>query len=84
MIPVQSAGGGGPVKKSPVEEGQIIGTEFVRGDYSAFGYGTITYIDKNKKELLAYGHSASDEGNVKLTTFWWLCPFYSTESSPFQ
>lgn len=66
MIPVQAAGGGGPVKKSPVEEGQIIGTEYVRGDYSAFGYGTITYIDKNKKELLAYGHPADGEGNVNM------------------
>lgn len=64
MVPVQAAGGGGPVKKSPIEEGQIIGTEFVRGDYSGFGYGTITYIDGN--ELLAYGHSASGEGNVNL------------------
>lgn len=66
MIPVQAAGGGGPVKKSPVEEGQIIGTEYVRGDYSAFGFGTITYIDKNKKELLAYGHPADGEGNVNI------------------
>lgn len=66
MIPVQAAGGGGPVKKSPVEEGQIIGTEYVRGDYSSFGYGTITYIDKNKKELLAYGHPADGEGNVNI------------------
>lgn len=64
MVPVQAAGGGGPGKKSPVEKGQIIGTEFVRGDYTSFGYGTITYIDGN--ELLAYGHSASGEGNVNL------------------
>lgn len=66
MVPVQAAGGGGPVKKSPVEAGQIIGTEAIRGDVSAFGYGTITYIDKKKKELLAYGHSSFGEGNVSL------------------
>lgn len=66
MVPVQAAGGSGGDRKSPVEEGQIIGTEFVRGDYSAFGYGTITYIDKAKKELLAYGHAAGGEGNVNL------------------
>lgn len=66
MVPVQAAGGNGPIKESPVEEGQIIGTEFTRGDYNAFGYGTITYIDKNKKELLAYGHPADGEGNVNL------------------
>lgn len=66
MMPVQAAGGGAPVKESPVEPGQIIGQEAIRGDVSAFGYGTITYIDKQKKELLAYGHSAFGEGNVNL------------------
>ncbi len=66
MVPVQAAGGGDPMKKSPIEEGQIIGTEAIRGDVSAFGYGTITYIDENKKELLAYGHSSFGEGNVNL------------------
>lgn len=62
--PVQAAGGGGRVKESPVEEGQIIGTELIRGDVSFFGYGTITYVDGN--ELLAYGHGDSQEGNVNL------------------
>ena len=66
MVPVQATGGGSPVKRSPVEPGQIIGTESIRGDISAFGYGTITYIDKKNKELLAYGHSAFGEGNVNL------------------
>lgn len=66
MMPVQAAGGGAPVKESPVEPGQIVGQEAIRGDVSSFGYGTITYIDKQKKELLAYGHSAFGEGNVNL------------------
>lgn len=66
MVPVQAAGGGGPVKESPVEPGQIIGNEVMRGDVSGFGYGTITYIDEKKKELLAYGHPAFGEGNVNL------------------
>ena len=66
MRPVQAAGGGAPVKESPVEPGQIIGQEVIRGDVSSFGYGTITYVDKQKKELLAYGHSAFGEGNVNL------------------
>ncbi|MCY3722371.1 MAG: hypothetical protein OXG97_09145 [Candidatus Poribacteria bacterium] len=64
FTPVQASGGGGPVKESPVEEGQMIGTEYVRGDVSFFGYGTITYVAGN--ELLAYGHSASAEGNVNI------------------
>jgi hypothetical protein len=64
FMPVQAAGGGGPVKESPVEEGQIIGMEMVRGDVSFFGFGTITYVDGD--ELLAFGHSMSAEGNVNL------------------
>ena len=62
--PVQAAGGGSPIKESPIEEGQIIGTELLRGDVSFFGYGTISYVDGN--ELLAYGHGDSVEGNVNI------------------
>ncbi len=64
FTPVQGTGGGSPIKESPVEEGQVIGPEYVRGDVSIFGYGTITYVDGN--ELLAYGHSADGEGNVNI------------------
>lgn len=62
--PVQAVGGGSRIKKSPVEEGQIIGTEYVRGDVSFFGYGTITHVNGN--ELLAYGHFDSAAGNVNI------------------
>ena len=44
FTPVQAAGGGGRIKESPIEKGQIIGTEYVRGDVSFFGYGTITHV----------------------------------------
>ena len=64
LTPVQAAGGGSPIKESPVEGGQIVGTEIVRGDAPLFGYGTITYVDGN--ELLAYGHSGFGEGNVNI------------------
>jgi len=64
FTPVQAAGSGSPVKTSPIEEGQIVGTELARGDFSAFGYGTITYVAGN--ELLAYGHPGFGEGNVNL------------------
>ena len=64
LTPVQAAGGGSPVKESPVEAGQIVGTELVRGDVTFFGYGTITHVDGN--ELLAYGHPGFGEGNVNL------------------
>lgn len=64
LMPLESPGGGSPVKKSPIEQGQIVGVAYARGDYSAFGYGTITYIDGD--QLLAYGHSRDGEGNVNL------------------
>ena len=64
FTPVQAAGGGSPVKVSPVEEGQIVGTEMVRGDVTFFGFGTITHVDGN--ELLAYGHPSFGEGNINL------------------
>ena len=64
LMPLESVSGGSPVKKSPVEQGQIVGVAYARGDYTAFGYGTITYIDGD--ELLAYGHSRDGEGNVNL------------------
>ncbi len=64
LMPLESSSGGSPIKKSPIEQGQIVGVAYARGDYSAFGYGTITYIDGD--QLLAYGHSRDGEGNVNL------------------
>ena len=66
FTPVQAAGGSGGdrIQESPVEEGQIIGTEVARGDVSFFGYGTITHVDGD--QLLAYGHSMAAEGNVNI------------------
>ncbi len=64
LMPLEAPSGGSPVKKSPIEQGQIVGVAYARGDYAAFGYGTITYIDGG--QLLAYGHSRDGEGNVNL------------------
>ena len=64
LHPLQGAGGGSPVKEAPIEPGQIIGTEFSRGDFSMFGYGTMTYIENN--QVIGFGHSAFGEGNVNL------------------
>lgn len=64
LMPLEAPGGGSPIKNSPVEQGQIVGIAYARGDYTAFGYGTITYIDGN--QLLAYGHSRDGEGNINL------------------
>ncbi len=64
LQPLQAMGGGPPVKDAPIEPGQIIGTEFARGDFSMFGYGTMTYIENN--QVIGFGHSAFGEGNVNL------------------
>lgn len=64
LHPLQAGGGGSPVKDAPIEPGQIIGTEFARGDFSMFGYGTMTYIEND--QVIAFGHSAFGEGNVNL------------------
>ena len=64
LSPIQGAGGGSPVESAPIEPGQIVGLEFVRGAFTAFGYGTMTYIEGD--QLLGFGHSMFGEGNVNL------------------
>ena len=64
MTPIQGSGGGAPVKSTPIAPGQIVGIEYARGDFAAFGYGTITHIEG--KQMLAFGHAMSGEGNVNL------------------
>ena len=64
LSPMQGAGGAAPVKRSPIEPGQIVGIEFVRGAFTAFGYGTMTYTDGD--QLIGFGHSMFGEGNVNL------------------
>ena len=64
LSPIQGAGGGSPVESAPIEPGQIVGLEFIRGDFPVFGYGTMTYIEGN--QLLGFGHSMFAEGNVNL------------------
>ncbi len=64
LSPIQGAGGGSPVERTPIEPGQIVGLEFVRGAFTAFGYGTMTYIEGD--QLLGFGHSMFGEGNVNL------------------
>ena len=64
LSPIQGAGGGSPVESAPIKPGQIVGLEFVRGAFTAFGYGTMTYIAGD--QLLGFGHSMFGEGNVNL------------------
>jgi hypothetical protein len=55
LEPMQASGGGeegtGPAK---FENGGAIGVALVRGDMSAVGTGTVTYVEGNK--VLAFGH----------------------------
>ena len=64
LSPLQGVGGGSPVKSAPIEPGQIVGLEFVRGAFPIFGYGTMTYVEGD--QLLGFGHSMFGEGNVNL------------------
>lgn len=64
LSPIQGAGGGSPIESAPIKPGQIVGLEFVRGAFTAFGYGTMTYIEGD--QLLGFGHPMFGEGNVNL------------------
>ena len=64
LSPIQGAGGGAPIEHAPIEPGQIVGIEFVRGDFPVFGFGTMTYVDGN--QLIGFGHSMFGEGNINL------------------
>jgi len=66
MTPIQGGGGGsrGNLEDIKIEPGSVIGIQFVRGDYNAFGYGTVTYIDE--KNILAFGHPMSGLGPIEL------------------
>jgi hypothetical protein len=64
MVAIQGAGGGRAVADAPVEGGSALGVEFIRGDLSAFGYGTVTYRDGDR--ILAFGHPMFGEGDIYL------------------
>ncbi len=66
MTPVQGGGASVYEKDENVrpEPGSVAVIEFVRGDYSVFGSGTITYIDGDK--ILAFGHPLSGYGKISL------------------
>jgi len=64
MYPVQGSGGGSVAVDVPIEPGQVLGMEFARGDFSMFGYGTITYVEGD--QILGFGHPMFGEGNVNL------------------
>lgn len=66
MFPVQGGGSSySPESKDvSLEPGSVIGVEFVKGDMSVFGSGTLTYMDGDK--ILAFGHPMLGVGKVEL------------------
>ncbi len=64
MQPFASIGGGRVDLDAPVTPGSTIGTEYIRGDMSAFAFGTLTYRDRAK--VLAFGHPNFGEGDTYL------------------
>ena len=64
MVVLQGAGSGTAPSDAnpPVVAGSVIGTEYLRGDYAMFGYGTLTYREGDK--ILAYGHPRDGEGDT--------------------
>ncbi len=66
LVPLR-AGGGGPSlrpEKGHVEPGSAVGVELIRGDMSAVGTGTVTYVDGN--HVFAFGHPMLGTGEVEL------------------
>ena len=61
---VEGGGGEYPDLSPPIKPGAVVGTEFIRGDLTAFSYGTITYRDGDK--ILLFGHPDFGEGDVNL------------------
>jgi hypothetical protein len=68
IVPVQGGvGGGAPgnvIVDSNVTPGAALGIEFIRGDMTAFVFGTVTYREGNR--LLAFGHPMFGEGDSYL------------------
>ena len=66
MIPVQGGGASSRADsvETPLEPGAIVGVQYMRGDASSFGYGTVTYTQGDK--VLAFGHPLSGMGEAKL------------------
>ena len=61
---MQAGGAGAPDQKGPerFEPGGALGVQLIRGDVSATGVGTVTYVDGDK--VMAFGHPMLGEGGA--------------------
>ncbi len=69
LLPV--AGGASPAGTPEVsglgdfEPGGAIGVQLLRGDLNATGVGTVTYVDKKRHRVLAFGHPMMHAGLIE-------------------
>ena len=66
MVPVQGGGAASRDDSAEVsmEPGAVVGVQYVKGDASSFGYGTVTYTQGDR--VLAFGHPMSGMGKTSL------------------
>jgi hypothetical protein len=66
IIPLQAGGAARPGEKGPdrFEPGSAIAVQLIRGDISAAGTGTVTYVEGSK--VAAFGHPMFNAGEVYL------------------
>ena len=65
MTTVRAIGGGGAAdENAEVEPGSVLGMEYIRGDFTAFAYGTVTHVDGDR--FLAFGHPMNGQGRTYL------------------
>ncbi len=66
LLPVAGGGNSGPLKRSSAdfEPGGAIGVQLIRGDLSATAVGTVSYVDKKRHRVLAFGHPFFQAGLI--------------------
>lgn len=66
IVPLQASGAGTPGRRGPerFEPGGSIAVELIRGDLSAAGTGTVTYVEGER--VAAFGHQMLNAGEVLL------------------
>jgi hypothetical protein len=66
LLPVAGGGAGGLLKKSEAdfEPGGAIGVQLIRGDLDATAVGTVSYVDKKRHRVLAFGHPFFQAGLI--------------------
>jgi len=66
LLPVAGGGTGGVLKRSETdfEPGGAIGVQLLRGDLDATAIGTVSYVDKKRHRILAFGHPFLQAGLI--------------------